>query len=97
MNTIILVCKEVFFYSDLDEAVFFEWIKKIESIQNCKGVLDEFHLEVSLGVDDDDLREIIALFARYNIVMSQLRQLVRDDNKAWFKNKQAYWYLNIFE
>lgn len=97
MNNIILICKEVFFYSDLDEAVFFEWIKKIASIQDCKGVADELHLEIKANVSDDELREIIALFSRYDIDMTRLKQFVTDNNKSWFQNEQAYWYSDIFE
>lgn len=97
MNTITLICKDIFFYSNLDEAVFFEWIKKISSIQDCKGVADELHLDVKVAMSDDALRNLIALFARYAIEMNDLKQFVTDENRQWFKNKQAYWYSNVFK
>ncbi len=97
MNTTTLICKDIFFYSDLDEAVFFEWIKKIPSIQDCKGVADELHLDVQIGMSDHALRNLIALFSRYAIEMNDLKQFVTDENRQWFQNEKAYWYSNIFQ
>lgn len=96
MNSTKLICKELFFNSELDEAAFFEWVEKISSIQDCKGIVDELHLEVKCDINDDELRELIALFSRYEVDMSQLKQLATDNNKKWFQNEQAYWYTDIF-
>lgn len=96
-NDILLVCKEVLFYSDHDEASFFEWINKISAIQSYEGVSDKIQLCVARGVQDNDLRELIALFYRYTIDMKQLQQFVTDINQSWFTNKQSYWYSKVFD
>jgi len=48
-------------------------------------------------VSDADLRELIALFKRYNVSMKQLGQLKTDKNQHWFEgNETAYWHLDVF-
>jgi len=51
---------------------FFEWLKNVDAIQSIKGVGDEIRLSLaSSAVDDESLRELIALFARYKIDLCQ--------------------------
>jgi hypothetical protein len=43
------------------------------------------------------LREILALFYRYNIDMKQLEIFLSDENKSWFfDNKESFWYGGIW-
>lgn len=83
-NTIKLICKRVIFYSQFDEDLFFEWIKKISVIIDVKGVLDEIHLYIlDVNLDRAALREIIALFKRYKIDRKQLQVFLNDANEDW--------------
>lgn len=93
-----LICKQARFRSEIDEISFFEWLKKIEAVQDIKGVGDEIWLSVSSSaVDDESLRELIAIFSRYKIELSQLSQFKNKSNEDWFYlNKKAFWRKGIF-
>ena len=94
----ILTCKAVGFYFDLDEAVFFEWIKKIRSIIKYDGKGNELYLYFkSKDIPDDDLRSLIGLFYRYKIDMKQLQIFLNDNNREWFEGKpRGFWYYRVF-
>lgn len=95
----ILTCDSVKFYCKEDEDAFFEWIEKIQSIETFSSRWKFLYLHVSCnGVNDEDLRELLALFYRYNIEMSQLIEFLTSENKAWFyDNKKTFWYKKVFE
>ncbi len=98
-NNIKLICRAVSFFSQGDEHAFFEWINKITSIVKYNGVLDELHLFVkSKNINDGDLRELIALFYKYEIKdATQLQIFLNAKNKKWFfDNGEAYWHEIIF-
>lgn len=83
-NAIKLICKRVIFYSQIDEDLFFEWIKRISAIVDIKGVVDEIHLYISdCNLDSTSLRELNALFKRYKINRKQLQVFLNDGNKHW--------------
>jgi hypothetical protein len=96
--TIKLICKSVWFYSNIDEDLFFEWIKKIPSIIRCDGRGDELYLYVNNAhISDDDLRELLALFYRYKIDMRQLQVFLQPNNKEWFYGSpKGYWHRRVF-
>jgi hypothetical protein len=93
-----LICKSVWYYSSIDEDMFFEWIQKIPSIIKYDGQLDELYLYIkSKRINNNDLREIVDLFYRYKIDMKQLSIFLNKTNKAWFfDNKQTYWHKNVY-
>jgi len=93
-----LICKQVEFYSPNDETAFFEWLKKIRCIQEVAGISDEIHLKIpSKQVSDKCLRDLIAVFKRYQIDMKQLAQFLDDSNKTWFQaNTKTFWYKKVF-
>ncbi|MCK5633167.1 hypothetical protein KAH94_05425 [bacterium] len=94
-----LICKAVGYYTSKDEDAFFEWLKKIPSIVEVEGWSDELHLYIkSSTVPVADLREIIAIFFRYNIKdMTQLKIFLNQKNKEWFfDNPYAYWHEKVF-
>jgi hypothetical protein len=85
-----LICKQVKFYSRGDEDVFFEWISKIKAIKKYEGVGDEIHLyAASSKISDKGLRELTALFYRYNINTQQLQQFINEKNSQWYGNKPS--------
>lgn len=97
-NTI-LICKTIKYYSRKDEDAFFEWIKKINCIDGAISVGDELHIHIANdNLHDHDLRDLLALFYRYNLNMKQLERFLNESNKQWFHdNKKAYWYKSVFE
>lgn len=95
---IVLICKNVIFYSSKDEEAFFEWIKKIKVIERSDSGPNELYLYVKEPViSDEDLDNLIGLFFRYKVDMKQLSCFLTDDNKSWFyDNKKAFWYEQVF-
>ncbi len=95
----ILICKDLKFYSKKDENVFFEWINKIDCIDSTSVHLNEFHLYMASDeLEDDALRNLLALFYRYKLDMSQLKRFLTKDNKKWFFDKKypGYWNKKVF-
>lgn len=97
-NEIKLICRKVTFYCHKDEDAFFEWIKKIDCIQNVYGIGNELYLIThSKKTTDQDLRDLIGLFYRYKVDMKQLSQFLNKKNKHWFyDNKKAFWRRRVF-
>jgi len=94
---IILECKRVRFFSELDELEFFERIKKIRCIESYEGISDSVFLKIkSKNISDLCLRELISLFYRYKINMTQLADFLNEKNKSWFLNEKAFWYNKTF-
>ncbi len=95
----VLDCKHVRFLSLGDELSFFEWIKRIKCISRFEGVGFSVLLHIPRkDISDQSLRDLIALFHRYQIRnSSQLAVFLRPRNKAWFyENAEAYWRKRIF-
>jgi len=64
-DQIILVCTPLRFYTDNDEALCFEWIEKIKSIDKYHGVGRELHLLVKSNIiPNKDLLDLMGLFDR---------------------------------
>ncbi len=98
MAAIKLILESVHYYSNVDEEMFFSWLNKIVAISKIYGVGTALYLDAdSSKLDEENLRELIAIFFRYQIDMTQLVQLMNDDNKSWFyNNKEAYWHNRVF-
>lgn len=94
----ILICKSVKFYCRKDEDAFFEWIKKIDCVDEISAVGRELYLHICADdIHDYDLRDLIGLFYRYKIDMKQLSRFLTDENRKWFyENKRAFWRKKVF-
>ena len=94
----VLIADSVRFYSACDEDLFFAWIGKIPCISKCEGKGVELFLTVDRDrVEDGCLREMLALFLRYEVDMGQLSDFMTEKNASWFFNKNSYWYEKVFE
>jgi hypothetical protein len=92
-----LTCKRVIFYSQGDEAAFFNWISRIKAIKTVKGVGDEIRLVVPRRrISAESLRDLLALFFRYKVDMGQLSTFATPENGEWFKNPKMYWHRKVF-
>lgn len=98
VNPTTLICKSIKFCSYTDEYAFFKWIEAIDCIESFSQIHNELYLEVAcLELRDDDLRELLALFYKYNIDMKQLGVFLSEDNKKWFsENTKTYWHKKVF-
>lgn len=84
--------------SDGDEAAFFEWIKKIPSIKDFRGSGNSLSIMVDEeSIDEYDLRELIALFYRYDVPMKQLAIFDREEFSIWLHIETAFWHGSMFE
>lgn len=93
-----LECKSVRFYSEGDELSFFNWLNSIEAVDLVQGAGNCINVYLKkLHISDECLRELIAVFFRYRIEMTQLGRLLNNDNAEWFqRNTKAYWHQSIF-
>ena len=92
-----LICESVQYYSEGDEAAFFSWLKNIPCIKHSACVGTQLELELEASPTDAQLRELIAVFYRYEISMVQLGQFQTKENEKWFyENQKAYWHKQVF-
>ncbi|MFX1678409.1 hypothetical protein PV762_04190 [Mitsuaria sp. CC2] len=98
LKEVLLEARGVRFYSQYDEAVFFKWLRDLPCVVNVEGQgLTIFIACRSDAIDEDALREILALFHRYGIEKRQLAQFDRAEFLKWFRNPVAYWYSEVFD
>ena len=83
---ITLICTPLKFYTDNDEALCFEWIEKIKSINKYHGAGRALYLSVnSNNIPNKDLLDLIGLFDRYKFDNTQLKVFMNDTNREWFE------------
>lgn len=88
-----LDCSGVTFGSQLDERHLFEWAMQIPGILRWE---QDTLVVKSLNLSQASLRDLVALFARYQIPMRQLAQFRNARNEGWFASPQMYWHTGIF-
>jgi hypothetical protein len=85
------------FFSQGDEAAFFAWLDRVSFVERYEGRGLTLHIFIKEdAVDEEGLREILALFRRYGVPLRQLAALDRDAFASWFHDERAYWYKEIF-
>jgi hypothetical protein len=96
-RTVELQACRVRFFSPNDEQAFFKWMGALSCVKAFAGRGDTIYLTVDKSlVDDDALRELLALFHRYCIGMEQLRVFDRPEFAEWFRNSGTYWFQKVF-
>lgn len=86
------------FFSEGDETAFFGWLKNLNFVESVQGREDNIFVEVDhSAVDEESLRELLAIFHRYCIDMRQLIVFDSDEFSDWFRRTDAYWYKAVFE
>lgn len=88
-----LDCSGVTFGSQLDELHLFEWAMQIPGVVRWEH---DTLMVKSLNLSQASLRELLALFARYQIPMNQLSQFRNPRNEAWFASPKKYWHRKVF-
>ena len=91
-----LSCRRVVFLSAGDEAAFFAWVGGIEGVRGIVGDGDTIRVQVPHLLSDASLRELLAVFCRYDIDMTQLAQFASASNAAWFTEPNSYWHERVF-
>lgn len=97
-DIVTLLAVNITYYSQYDEDVFFNWLKKIKCVVNFDGEGEILRFEVNkTKLNDRWLREILALFFRYEIEMTQLKVFIHKNNSSWFCDPEKYWYTSVFK
>jgi hypothetical protein len=96
-STIELQATGVRFLSQGDERSFFSWLEQLQFIQRYEGRGLTLHVSIDfLAVDEEGLRELLAVFHRYGVDPKQLAIFDREEFADWFRNEQAYWHKGVF-
>ena len=86
------------YYSPGDERAFYEWIQRISCVKKVDGTGSTLRIHVQRRhISDACLRELLALFHRYDVGMKQLAQFETPSNRHWFKAPLMYWHTAVFE
>ncbi|MEU5761347.1 hypothetical protein [Nocardia sp. NPDC047648] len=93
---IMLKAAGVNYGSPYDEAALFEWLDKIPAVRSYAGELRTLKIEVDAMADDESVYELVSLFHRYHVDMSQLRVFDTERIGEWFRNPESYWYESVF-
>lgn len=92
-----LEARAICYFSEHDEAAFFEWLDKMPAIRGYQGKGDTLYIEVDPdAVDRKALRELLALFFRYGVDLKQLAVFDRPEFTTWFRDERAYWFDKVF-
>jgi hypothetical protein len=87
----------VIYSSPLDECAFFEWLDKLPCVKGYHGEKEMLYIDVSASdVDEEGLRELLALFKRYKIDLRQFSVFDRAEFSRWFRNPKSYWFSKVF-
>jgi hypothetical protein len=98
LATVELQATGVRFLSQGDEVGFFRWLAKLAFVERYEGCGLTLFISVNAAaVDEDGLRELLALFSRYGVELKQLAVFDRSEFADWFRSKQAYWHKEVFE
>jgi len=80
-----------------DEAAFFAWLKSVPGVIAVVGSSRELQIQLrSKRLSQQGLRELIALYTRYDGNLSELAQFATEANSAWFKAPNAVWHRAVF-
>jgi len=97
-NKFELQATAVKYYSKLDEAAFFGWLDKIECVTEYFGRGRILYIQVDKSrVDESSLIELLALFYRYGVEMSQIMDIRLPEFDEWLNDEKAFWYEGVFK
>lgn len=91
-----LVATSVTYYSSLDENAFFQWLDRIGCVAGYEGRGLDLTITLGRTPNDEELREIIALFYRYGVDMRQLASFSKERGRAWFRRQGMFWREAVF-
>ncbi|MFL6659835.1 MAG: hypothetical protein ACJ8GW_17265 [Massilia sp.] len=87
-----LDCSGVRFYSQNDEKHLFGWALDIAGVLRW----EQDTLVVRNALSQASILDLVALFRRYKISMTQLAQFRTAKNEQWFADPRMHWYKPVF-
>ncbi|CAG2132287.1 Uncharacterised protein [Ralstonia mannitolilytica] len=88
-----LDCSNIIFGSQLDEKHLFLWACEIAGFLRWE---QDTLVMRSRHISETALRDLLALFWRYQIPMEQLAQFESERNTSWFRAPHMYWHNRVF-
>lgn len=95
-SNLTFVAKRVTYGSANDERAFFEWLERIDGVDAFDGVGSDLYVYVRKNIDEYGLRDLVAIFFRYKVDLTQIPKSVSVEDHSWLLNKEAYWFLLMF-
>ena len=92
----VLKCHKTVFYSQLDEEIFFDALRKISAVKKIEGRGSDILLSVPSRISDEALRGLLGLFFRYRIDMRQLAPFITAGSRDWSGRSEAFWFKRVF-
>ena len=94
---VVIQATGVRYYSEFDEAAFFERLDKNPQVESSRGRGDTLYIDVNVNTGDDaELSELAALYARYDIDMTELRVLNAGNFGPDFSDPKWWWHKAVF-
>jgi hypothetical protein len=85
------------YFSSLDEAMFFEWLRRIPAVTRTGGEIRTFRVFVDPAkLNEDGLLELVGLFKRYKLPIRALAVFADEDYAQPLKVPGRYWYDDLF-
>lgn len=91
---VVLLAVGVDYYSKHDEQAFFEWLQRIDGFKTMNGVGGELRIYIEPQIDKYGLRDLIGLFFRYNVDLTQIPRAF--PRRSWMRQETAYWFAAMF-
>lgn len=88
-----LDCSNIIFGSQLDEKHLFLWASEITGFLRWE---QDTLVMRSRRISEAALRDLLALFWRYQIPMEQLARFESERNTSWFRAPHMYWHSRVF-
>ncbi|WP_280489798.1 hypothetical protein [Nocardia farcinica] len=91
-GNVVIEATKVRYYS-LDEAAFVSWLRAIECVKSLEGRERTLYITIDLtAVDEGGLRELVALYSRYDLDLARLRVLQECRVGPWFSSPARWWH-----
>lgn len=85
------------YFSQNDETAMFEWLGRITVIRNVTGEARDLIIRLKRAPTDNQLRDLLALFFRYQMDMTPLTAMRTAKNESWFSDQGSYWFDAVFK
>lgn len=84
------------YFSQNDETVMFDWLGRIGVVEDVIGEGRDLISRLKQAPTDNQLRDLLALFFRYQMNMTPLAALRTAKNESWFSDQESYWFDKVF-
>lgn len=91
-----LVAASVSYRTSNDERAFLDWLYRIEGVDRVQSAGGDVRVHVRRDIDEPALRDLVALFFRYGVDLTQIPKVFSVDAHAWLLDRSGYWFGAMF-